>query len=60
MPKKFNHSARNPVRKLSKVGGLSYAVTLPKALVQKLGWRERQKLTVKQRGQTLVISDWKE
>jgi antitoxin component of MazEF toxin-antitoxin module len=60
MPKKLNHSAHNPVRKLSKVGGSSYAVTLPKALVKKLKWRERQKLVVKQRGQTLIISDWKE
>ena len=59
MPKHNNVAAQNPVRKLSKVGGSSYAVTLPKALVKKLGWRERQKLTVKQRGNSLIINDWK-
>jgi antitoxin component of MazEF toxin-antitoxin module len=48
------------VRKLQVTGkdGNSYMVTLPKALVKKLGWREGQKVTVHQRGQELVIKDW--
>jgi len=50
----------NPVRKVTKVGRYSYGITFPKQLIEKLGWRERQKLTVKQRGKTLIIADWKE
>jgi len=48
----------NPVRKLSKAGGYSYYVTLPKAFVEALGWRERQKLVVKRSGKKLIIEDW--
>jgi len=50
------------VRKLQVTGegGESYMITLPKALVKKLGWREGQKLTVHARGQELIIKDWQE
>jgi antitoxin component of MazEF toxin-antitoxin module len=48
----------NPVRKLSKVGKYSYAVTIPKDLIKKLGWKERQKLVVKLSGRGLNIKDW--
>lgn len=47
------------IRKLTKVGRGSIAVTLPIELVRELGWRERQKVTVKKSGKNLVISDWK-
>jgi hypothetical protein len=48
------------VRKLQVTGedGGSYMITLPKELVKKLGWRERQKLTVHRRGPELIITDW--
>lgn len=48
------------VRKLQTTGedGQSYYVTLPKELVEKLGWRKGQKITVHSRGQELIIKDW--
>ncbi len=51
-------NAFEPVRKITKVGGHSYAVTIPKSLVRELGWRERQKVTVTKRGKKLIIEDW--
>lgn len=50
------------VRKLQKTGkgGQSYMLTLPKALVEELGWREHHKLVVKKRGTKLTIEDWTE
>tara|TARA_B100001989_G_C24413917_1_gene400487 strand:- start:420 stop:599 length:180 start_codon:yes stop_codon:yes gene_type:complete len=48
------------IRKLSRVGGgRSISVTLPIELVKELGWREKQKVVVKKRGQGLIIEDWK-
>lgn len=49
------------VRKLTRMGrsGSSLGMTIPKELVQELGWRERQKVVVKKVGKNLVISDWK-
>jgi antitoxin component of MazEF toxin-antitoxin module len=47
------------VRKLTKVGQQSIAVTLPIEIVRELGWRERQKVVVKKSGKNLLISDWK-
>jgi antitoxin component of MazEF toxin-antitoxin module len=48
------------IRKLTKMGGgHSFGVTIPIAIVRKLKWRERQKLTVKLRGTKLTIEDWK-
>jgi antitoxin component of MazEF toxin-antitoxin module len=48
------------IRSLTKVSsGKSYAVTLPKEMIKKLGWKERQKLVVTQKGKSLIIKDWK-
>ncbi|MFW6210088.1 MAG: AbrB/MazE/SpoVT family DNA-binding domain-containing protein [Patescibacteria group bacterium] len=48
------------VRKLFRVGrGHTMAVTLPIELVRELRWREKQKVTVTKRGDTLIIKDWK-
>ena len=47
------------VRKITKVGGKSLAVTLPKELVVELGWKEKQKVTVNKKGNKLIIGDWK-
>lgn len=50
------------IRSLSKVSsGKSYMVTLPKAMIKALGWKERQKLVVSMNKRTkrLTISDWK-
>ncbi len=45
------------VRNLQNSNG-TYYVTLPKELITELGWRERQKLTVKKAGAKLIIADW--
>ncbi|KKR62841.1 MAG: hypothetical protein UU66_C0012G0018 [Parcubacteria group bacterium GW2011_GWB1_41_5] len=47
------------IRKLTKLGGKSLAVTLPRELVVGLGWKEKQKVVVKKKGSKLIISDWK-
>jgi len=46
------------IRKLTKVGQGSYAVVIPMDIVEKLGWRERQKLVVRQYGEKVIIEDW--
>jgi len=47
------------VRKITKIaGGASYAVVLPIEFVRVLGWKERQKVTVKKSGKKLIIEDW--
>lgn len=35
------------IRKLTKLGGKSIGLTLPIELVRELGWREKQRVTVK-------------
>ena len=47
------------VRKITKVGGKSLAITLPKELVAELGWKEKQKVTVRRVRGGLLIKDWK-
>ncbi len=47
------------VRKLTRVGKRSLSVVIPAELIDELGWRERQKLTVRRRGQQIIIEDWK-
>jgi antitoxin component of MazEF toxin-antitoxin module len=47
------------VRKLTKVGGKSLAVTLPVEIVGELKWKEKQKVVVKRKGHSLIIKDWK-
>lgn len=47
------------IRKLTKVGGNSLSVILPKEDVTVLGWKDKQKVTVKRKGGKLIISDWK-
>lgn len=50
------------IRKLTRMGreGSSLGMTIPKELVAELGWRERQKVTVKKIGKKLIVEDWKE
>lgn len=47
------------VRKLIKNGRGSYYLNIPKEVVDHFGFRERQKLTVEQQGDKVVIKDWK-
>jgi bifunctional DNA-binding transcriptional regulator/antitoxin component of YhaV-PrlF toxin-antitoxin module len=49
------------IRKLTKTGrGASVCVTLPIEIVDNLGWKEHQKVVVKQSGKKIIIEDWKE
>jgi len=47
------------IRKLTKLGGKSIAVTIPIEIIRKLKWQERQKVVVKLRGKKITIEDWK-
>ncbi|MFA7208982.1 MAG: AbrB/MazE/SpoVT family DNA-binding domain-containing protein [Parcubacteria group bacterium] len=46
-------------RKITKVGKTSLAVTLPIEIMRELGWREKQKVTVKKIRGGVEIKDWK-
>ena len=46
------------IRKILKSGG-SYAVTIPIEMLNKLKWREKQKVVVKMKGKSIIIRDWK-
>jgi hypothetical protein len=47
------------IRSLTKVsGGKSYAIIIPREMVNDLKWRARQKLVINRRGKKLVIEDW--
>jgi antitoxin component of MazEF toxin-antitoxin module len=48
------------IRKLTRMGGgRSIGLTLPIEIVNKLKWRERQKVRVKLSGKKIIIEDWK-
>lgn len=46
------------IRKLTKVGQTSLAVTIPVDIVRKLNLRERQKVEVSEQDGKVVIEDW--
>ncbi|MDZ7724644.1 MAG: AbrB/MazE/SpoVT family DNA-binding domain-containing protein [candidate division KSB1 bacterium] len=61
MSRKRTHgSGREKIRKLTRTSKYSYYITIPKAYIDKLGWRERQKVVVELEGETLVVRDWEE
>lgn len=49
------------VRKLTRMGrgGISLGLTIPKELVTELGWKERQKVTVKKIKGGIAVRDWR-
>jgi len=53
-------SKRN-IRKITKVGGRSYAITLPIEVIRSFKWKERQKVILKinKKRKTITIKDWK-
>jgi hypothetical protein len=57
MPKK---KSNKNIRKLTRVGKRSFAITLPIETVRQFGWRERQKLqlTIHRRSKSITIKDW--
>ncbi len=47
------------VRKLTKLGGKSIGLTLPIELVRELGWREKQRVTVKRIKGGFTVRDYR-
>lgn len=47
------------IRKLTKVGKKTIAVTIPIEIVRELKWKEKQKVTVKRVRGGVLIKDWK-
>lgn len=48
------------VYKLKKSSAYSYSVTIPKEILKKYGWKEKQKLTITDKGQGKIeICDWR-
>ncbi len=47
-------------RKIVKNGRESYYINIPKEIMRELGWKERQKLTVRRVGRRFVVEDWKQ
>ena len=48
------------IHKLKKSSAYSFSVTIPKEIVEKYKWREKQKLVVIDKGRGKVeISDWR-
>jgi len=52
--------ANKNTRKITRLGKTSLAVTIPKEMITELGWREKQKVTVKKVHGGVLIKDWKE
>ncbi len=48
------------IRKITKSGGKSYAITLPIEAIRDFGWQKKQKLVVEvdSRRKRLIIRDW--
>ena len=46
------------IRKITKTGNYTYYVTIPKADIDALGWRERQRVVVRRVGKRLTIEDY--
>jgi bifunctional DNA-binding transcriptional regulator/antitoxin component of YhaV-PrlF toxin-antitoxin module len=48
------------IHKIRKNNNYSYSITIPKELIDKYGWRSKQKLVIKDRGRgVLEIKDWR-
>lgn len=45
------------IRKIFK-SGHSYAITLPREMINKLNWQEKQRVAVKMNGRSVIIRDW--
>jgi len=48
------------IRKLNKNSEYSYSINIPKDIVEKYGWRSKQKFTLEDKGRgALEIKDWR-
>jgi len=46
--------------KLTRRSSYSYSITIPKEIIEKYGWKSKQKLTIEDKGRgALVIKDWR-
>ncbi|MEA2088478.1 MAG: hypothetical protein U9O55_01385 [Patescibacteria group bacterium] len=51
---------KNIIRKLVRNSSYSYSLNIPKEIVDKYGWRAKQKLVIKDKGRGLLeVRDWK-
>jgi len=48
-------SEDDSLRKITKTGGYTYYVTLPKEELEALGWREGERVRVKRVGKRLMV-----
>jgi len=56
---KLKHMLKKTV-KLNKTSRYSYTVVIPKEIVEKYGWREKQKMTITDQGRGRVeVRDWR-
>ena len=47
-------------RKLVRVSTHSFSITIPKEIVKKFGWKEKQKISITEKPRkTLELKDWK-
>lgn len=49
---------KQEIRKIIKIGD-SFCVTVPVEIMRALGWKEKQKVTVKKTHGGFVVRDWK-
>lgn len=56
----YLHMIEKYTRKLTKASSHSYVITIPKELIKKFKWREKQKLEIvaNDKTQKLTIRDW--
>lgn len=50
---------KQDIRKIMKLGD-SFAITIPVEILRVLGWKEKQKVTVKKIRGGFVVRDWRE
>ncbi len=51
---------KNFIRKLTKISKHSFYIVIPKEIVKKYGWKERQKMSITDKGRgKLEIRDWR-
>ena len=56
----YNEYMKKHILKLTKRNSYSYAITIPKEIIEKYRWRSKQKLTVEDKGRgRLEIKDWR-
>ena len=59
MAMKKKRSISGTMRKLTRTGGYTYYVTIPKSQVEELGWREHQLLSVRRSGKKILVENCK-